>query len=116
MEENEMYCLEDKKEFYELMRKKRGEIDFLKDSSKISDDEKDSLYGLVDKNIQEYETSKVNMATNSKFVRAWKQIGKGLQGIMGNGPTIQKSLPGLKKAVIKSRITKSLESQRPTDN
>ena len=94
-----MDCLENEKEFYELIGKKIYEITF----SNISEDEKDSLYQLVDKNIQEYEIGEANMEKNSRFTRAYGEIAKGLQKVIPVTIPITNQLPNLKKTCEVSR-------------
>ncbi len=102
----------EEKKFYDFMEEKKWEIISLD----IPHYEKNILYQLLDKSIQQYEESKVHLETNLRLIKALDKMGKGLQELISTDTIIKKGLHDLEKTAMRLKISKALESQKPFNN
>jgi len=92
---NELYTQEAEKQFYELMDKKRKEIESLN----IPVENKDKLYQLVNKTIESHKETKINYLKSQK---ACEGIGKNFMKIQKIGCKIKNGLEEIAEKTDKS--------------
>ncbi len=109
------YSKEDK-EFYELMRMKVAEIDFLN----VSEEEKSRLYFRVEKTIERYEGNKNNLHSAKESLadisETWEKMGTNLMKIKDSAEVLETELSNLERMIVMSRIIMAGKKQIPERN
>ena len=106
----------DRKEFYELIERKRKEVSLLN----IPDEEKNRLYKLIDETVQTDEELQTNyVAIKESFNLLGISLGKiyrGLKEVRDSMKMLKEKLPVLEKIVLHLRISKAGRKQNPLNN